>query len=59
MPETPREKLKKERRDAFVELCRTFDNRCYGIFMNDFDSLLDKFFESGIELARRKKENGE
>lgn len=54
-----REELIKKRRRAFIALNQAVISMVNGIFISDIDKILDDFFESGIELARRKKDNGE
>ncbi len=49
----PREKLREKRRRAFHNLMTA------SFISNDrTDALLDEFFESGIELREREKNNG-
>jgi hypothetical protein len=51
-PMDVRDVLKVQRRTAFIELLQTTE------LTTDIDDSLDRFFKAGIELERRKRENG-
>lgn len=56
-PMDARDILRVQRRTAFIELLSIYDGN-YSRGTDEIDESLDRFFKAGIELDRRKRENG-